>query len=130
MAADVASTKNVILSDEDFEALLADMMFDYDMFTGEHRERTSTKRLDTMKTIDGPVEYLKRAYMTELEHGMAGADSEYETNVTNDDVYKTLQIVKAHLMGVEHGKSPKEWIDFPAYYDFLWDMEEHGRKLY
>lgn len=93
---------------------------------GQTRARHSNKHFDTMDTIQDPRDYFAKALRTELEHGKANRG----TNVTDDDLDKTAQIVAAHLFGVEHGIPRLKWHWFPAYYDALWHMEETiPRKL-
>jgi hypothetical protein len=93
--------------------------------TGAHRARTSTRVFATMtgRPLSDPIEYFRKALAIELEHGTINP----RTNVTGDDPRRTAKIVAAHLLGVEHGERPAEWRPFPAYYDWLIDMERNGR---
>ena len=91
---------------------------------GRNRARKSHHILNTMMMVPDPYDYFKKAFKTELEHGIVGG----LTNVTDDDIDNTAKIVFAHLKGVEYGKSSKKWKFFPAYYDYLWAVEENGPK--
>jgi hypothetical protein len=73
-----------------------------------------------MDSIPDGVEYFRKALQTELEHGRVNP----VTNVTDDDLSLTAQIVTAHLLGVEHDEDPSKWKFFPSYYDALWYMEK------
>jgi hypothetical protein len=77
-----------------------------------------------MRSVSDPYAYFIKAFQTELEHGRVNP----QTNVTSDDKNKTAKIVAAHLLGVESDENPSAWRPFPAYYDFLWDLEKNGRK--
>jgi len=92
--------------------------------SGQARKNHSRRHLKTMDTISDPAEYFVRALITELEHGKV---NKY-TNITNDDLDATAKIVTAHLNGVEYKERPMGWKWFPAYFDYLWDMEKNGPK--
>jgi hypothetical protein len=94
-------------------------------YWGWKRKKRSRHVLETMDSLNDPMMYLKKAFITELEHGRVG--SKYGTNVTNDDVIATWKIVKAHLMGVEYDEDERDWKRFISYYDYLWWMEKQKR---
>jgi len=84
-----------------------------------HKRSTYPARVldfETFNTLFDPVDYFAKAMAIELEHGSAGGE---RTNVTRDDTLATAKIVAAHLSGVEHGKTPDQYIPFPLYYDWL-----------
>lgn len=72
-----------------------------------------------------PYQYFWKAVMTEQEHGRAGEVIGTNVIKTNDDAAK---IVIAHLMGVESGKAPEEWVVCPNYYNMLWKSEIYCDK--
>ena len=90
--------------------------------TGEERKRTSTVYIKTMDSIAEPLDYFWKALNTELEHGNISLIS----NVTDNHAVSTGQIVLAHLLGVEI--DDPNTIAFPAYYDFLWEMEKNKKE--
>jgi hypothetical protein len=92
---------------------------------GPVRARSSSQRFPSMKSLSNPADYFARAMETELEHGGINP----RTDVTHDGRLCTAKIVAAHLFGVEANEAPDHWRAFPAYYDWLWFMEDHGRAL-
>jgi hypothetical protein len=95
------------------------------MLTGARRARMSRRRLRTMTELSDPYQYFAKALRTELEHGSVNQ----ATDVTHDDPRATARIVAAHIFGVEHGERPLNWRFFPAYYDYLWNMEKTGPRV-
>lgn len=91
---------------------------------GPARRAASHHAMPTMRgRLADPVAYFSKALRTELEHGRAGGQ---RTNVTNNTLSKTAKIALAHLRGVEYGEESSAWVQFPAYYDYLWWMEKSG----
>lgn len=94
------------------------------LYTSENRFATSSGFLETMETVPDPIDYLRLAYRTELEHGSTCSS----TDVTHNRIVDTFKIVKAHLIGVEYGEPRQKWRPFPGYYDFIWAMEKYGHR--
>lgn len=96
------------------------------MLNGRYRASKSSRQLETMfNALSDPVEYFRKAMSIELEHGSANQN----TNITHDGMKATSKIVAAHIFGVEHGERPMNWRPFPAYYDFLIEMEKKGPRV-
>ena len=93
--------------------------------SGAQRARSSSRNMPTMSgRLADPIEYFRRAMSIEMEDGSANP----ATNVTRDGLSSTSKIVAAHILGVEHGKPKKDWVYFPAYYDWLIWMEHEGPR--
>lgn len=111
-------------SKETILQLILDMHLSPVELNGEERRTKSNFYFKTFETVKDPVQYFTKALKTEMEHGKA-----YPlTNVTDNDIKATAQIVAAHILGVEADESPNEWTFFPAYYDALWWMESSVPK--
>lgn len=91
-------------------------------FTGDSRKEhpASVMNFETFYTLSNPIDYFAKAMQIELEHGTAAGD--VGADITQNDLYKTAMIAKAHLYGVEYGEKPP-YDMFPAYYDYLMWIE-------
>jgi hypothetical protein len=103
------------LSRGDAARLLGRFGIDPALLTGAARRRSYKHSLPTMSSTPDPFKYFEMAMRVELEHGVLNP----LTNVTNNEMLATAKIAAAHLLGVEHGQTPREWKMNSAYYDVL-----------
>jgi hypothetical protein len=114
-----------LISRTEIDHYIKSLGFTPKSLSGPERQKTSKRTFDSMYVLHDPHDYFRAAMGTELEHGRIGGSL---TDVTGDNLMATARIVAAHLKGVEFDKPKRKWIFFPAYYDWLWWMEDEGPK--